>query len=104
MLRPFKDPRTGVYYFRKVVPKLLRSKLGKTEIKISLNTKDPREAATKFYEEVVRCEKLFDNIKSGFTLSHKRAKELASLIVPLLVQAVKDIIRTVKNNAFISTI
>ena len=61
------------------MPKLLRSKLGKTEIKISLNTKDPREAATKFYEEVVRCEKLFDNIKSGFTLSHKRAKELAGI-------------------------
>ena len=77
MLRPFKDPRTGVYYFRKVVPKSLRGRLDKTEIKVSLGTKDFQEAVIKFYEETVRCEKLFDNAKSGFTLSNKKAKELA---------------------------
>jgi integrase len=77
MLRPFKDPRTGVYYFRKVVPKLLKDRLGKTEIKVSLGTKDSQEAVIKFYEETIRCEKLFDNAKDGFTLSNKKAKELA---------------------------
>ena len=77
MLRPFKNPKTGVYYFRKTIPKPLRKRIGKTEIVISLKTKDHREAESRFYEEHIKCEKLFDNINSDFTLSNKRAKELA---------------------------
>ena len=79
MLRPFKDPRTGVYYFRKVVPKSLRGRLDKTEIKVSLGTKDFQEAVIKFYEETVRCEKLCNDGKYGFTLSNEKAKELAGV-------------------------
>jgi hypothetical protein len=35
---------TGIYWFRKRVPKELRALLGKTEVKQSLGTRDPSEA------------------------------------------------------------
>ncbi|MEZ2224121.1 MULTISPECIES: DUF6538 domain-containing protein [Rhizobium] len=41
MPRPFKHPKTGVYYYRARVPADLVSTVGKTEVKISLQTKDP---------------------------------------------------------------
>lgn len=44
MPQPFKHPKSGVYYYRKVVPEALRAALGKTEFRISLGTKDIREA------------------------------------------------------------
>lgn len=42
--RPFKHPRTGVYYFRRVVPRDIRPLVGKREDKRTLGTKDPVEA------------------------------------------------------------
>ena len=47
MSRPFKHPKTGVYYFRKGVPERMRHLVRKREIKISLDTKDPSEAKRK---------------------------------------------------------
>jgi hypothetical protein len=44
MIRPYKHPKTGVYWLRKVVPEPLRSIVGKRELVKSLGTKDPREA------------------------------------------------------------
>lgn len=44
MSRPFKHPKTGVYYFRKAVPADLRALRGRVEEKVSLGTKDPAEA------------------------------------------------------------
>jgi integrase len=44
MIRPFKHPKTGVYWLRKVVPAPLRTAVGKRELIKSLGTKDPREA------------------------------------------------------------
>lgn len=44
MSRPLKHRRSGVYYFRKVVPQDLRALLGRTEVMSSLGTKDPAEA------------------------------------------------------------
>ncbi len=37
-------PKTGIYQFRKVVPPKLRSKIGKREVKKSLETRDLAEA------------------------------------------------------------
>ncbi|HEY1864891.1 MAG TPA: DUF6538 domain-containing protein, partial [Roseiarcus sp.] len=45
MARPWKHPKTGMYWFRKVVPAALRPLVGKTEVRRSLRTKDPRAAA-----------------------------------------------------------
>ncbi|MTK63021.1 MAG: hypothetical protein F8N15_00360 [Methanobacterium sp.] len=44
MSRPFKHPKTGVYWFRKVVPEDLRSVVGKREVTRTLKTKDVAEA------------------------------------------------------------
>jgi hypothetical protein len=48
--RPFKHPRTGVYWFRKRVPAGLVSVLGRREVTESLGTRDPVEAKQKFAE------------------------------------------------------
>ncbi|OCC02388.1 hypothetical protein BA190_23985 [Labrys sp. WJW] len=48
MSRPFKHPKTGVYYFRKAVPDDLRALVGRREEKRTLRTKDPREARERF--------------------------------------------------------
>jgi integrase len=44
MSRPWKHPRTGMYWFRKAIPGDLRPILGKREEKFSLRTKNPGEA------------------------------------------------------------
>jgi hypothetical protein len=44
MPSPMKHSKTGVYWYRKVVPAHLRASVGKREIKRSLGTKDFREA------------------------------------------------------------
>ena len=46
MATPSKDPRTGIYQFRRVVPEALRPHFdgGRTEYKRSLDTRDPEEA------------------------------------------------------------
>ena len=44
MTRPYKHPKTGVYWLRKVVPVDLRAAVGKRELVRSLGTKDPKEA------------------------------------------------------------
>ncbi len=48
MATPFKNPKTGIYYFRMAVPKQLIPMLGKREFKHSLRTKDLREAKQRF--------------------------------------------------------
>ena len=44
MTRPYKHPRTGVYYFRQRTPSDLRTVLGDKIVSSSLRTKDPAEA------------------------------------------------------------
>jgi hypothetical protein len=44
MARPWKHPKTGIYWLRKRVPDDLRPILGKREEKASLGTRDAAEA------------------------------------------------------------
>ena len=44
MSRPWKHPRTGIYWLRKRVPAALIAVVGKREEKHSLKTRDPGEA------------------------------------------------------------
>ena len=44
MARPWKHPKTGVYWLRKAVPKELRAIVGKLDEKKTLGTKEPAEA------------------------------------------------------------
>ena len=81
MMKPFKDPRTGVYYFRKIVPKNLREVINKTEIKVSLQTKSLDESLVRFHEEALYCSKLFTNAKlsNNYSLTVKSVKELVRI-------------------------
>lgn len=57
MPQPFQCPKTGTYYYRKVIPKELRSLVGRgSEWKVSLGTKSLTEARIPFAEESARCE------------------------------------------------
>lgn len=58
MAQPFKCPKTGVYYYRRVVPEPLRALLGKREWKVSLKTKSLNEARPLHAAEAARCEEL----------------------------------------------
>ena len=55
MAAPFKDPRTGIYYFRRIVPGALRTHFdgGRTEYKRSLETRDPNEAKDRYPAQAV---------------------------------------------------
>ncbi len=44
MVRPWKHPDTGIYWFRKRVPDALRAVVGKREERFSLKTREPEEA------------------------------------------------------------
>ena len=52
MARPYKHPRTGVYYFRQRVPTDLRPLLGDKIVSRSLGTKEPEAAKLRNVDEV----------------------------------------------------
>ena len=56
MARPWKHPKTGVYWLRRRVPDDLRALVGKVEEKRSLRTKDPAEARTRHAEAIAELE------------------------------------------------
>jgi hypothetical protein len=65
MSRPWKHPKTGVYYFRKVVPEAMRQLVGKVEERRTLGTKDPREAARKFTEVAAKVAAEWEALRRG---------------------------------------
>ena len=80
MARPFKHPKTSVYYFRRVVPEDLRTLVGKREVRVSLGTKDPREAASRHPAIAARIATQWDVLRRGSEpLSLKEVSALAGL-------------------------
>lgn len=78
MPQPFKHPKTGVFYYRKVVPQPLRKTLGRTEFRISLGTKDPRQAKRLYLEKAAEVEARLAQAGGGpVTLTHKQVLALA---------------------------
>lgn len=63
--RPHKHPKTGVYWFRKVVPKDLRAVIGKTEVVQSLRTKDAGEARKAHAELAAEIEARWASLRAG---------------------------------------
>ncbi|WP_375783213.1 DUF6538 domain-containing protein [Bradyrhizobium sp. Pha-3] len=64
MARPWRHPKTGVYYFRKAVPKDLRDHLGNAwERKQSLETKDQAEARRKHTEVAAQVEREWTELR-----------------------------------------
>ena len=78
MPQPWKHPKTGVYYFRKVVPERLRRVVGRREIKLSLRTKDLREAKLRYPEAAARVDQMLQRANGGTVrLTHKQILALA---------------------------
>ena len=89
MSRPWKHPKTGVYYYRKVVPEAMRGAVGLVELRRTLGTKDPREAARKFTEVAANVASEWEALRRGpEPLTPKQAAALAGLwyrwFVPIL--------------------
>lgn len=74
MPQPSKCPKTGTLYYRKVIPKDLRSLVGRgSEWKVSLGTKSLAEARSLFAAESERCE-------SSLALARSTLKGLSTLL------------------------
>ncbi|BBF94337.1 DUF6538 domain-containing protein [Blastochloris tepida] len=65
MARPWKHPKTGVYYFRKAVPKRLRKLVGQREAKCSLGTKDPAKAKILHMQKAAEVAERWENLAAG---------------------------------------
>ena len=78
MPSPWKHPKSGVYYYRRVVPGPLREALGRTEFRISLRTKDVRVAKQKYPQEAARVNALLAQAGNGpIILTHQQIHALA---------------------------
>jgi Domain of unknown function (DUF6538) len=78
MARPWKHPKTGLYWLRKRVPDALRGKLGRREIRRSLGTRDPAEAKLRQAEALAALERQWQNLCAGpQKLTEQQAHELA---------------------------
>jgi len=63
MSSPWKDPRTGIYHIRRGVPAELKEQLGGV-YKLSLRTKDPIEAKSRFIIALAKCDRLFNEARA----------------------------------------
>lgn len=79
MARPWKHPKTGIYWLRRGVPEELRPLVGKREEKRSLGTRDPDEARRRHAEALADLEKRWASLRAGpRRLSEREAHELAA--------------------------
>ncbi len=65
MTRPYKHPKTGVYWLRKVVPVDLRAAVGKRELIRSLGTKVPVEARAKAPAVIAEFDAILAGARTG---------------------------------------
>ena len=79
MPQPWKHPKTGIYHFRRAVPKDLWTVVGKREEKETLGTKDVTVAKRRFVEALVQCEERWANLRVGARrLTESEAHKLAA--------------------------
>lgn len=77
MSRPWKHPKTGIYWLRKRVPDDLQKLVGKREEKQSLGTRDPGEAKRKHRAALTEVEERWANLKAGpRTLTEREAYDI----------------------------
>lgn len=63
--RPWRHPKSGVYWYRRRVPKDLKLLLRRSEVKESLGTKDPLLARVRFLRKACEVEDFWSNLGSG---------------------------------------
>ena len=78
MSQPWPHPKTGVFWFRRAVPKDLFTLVGKHEELASLRTKDPAEARVRYAKLSAEVEARWANLRTGTrTLTEREAHALA---------------------------
>ena len=79
MARPWKHPKTGIYWLRKRVPNDLRPLLGKLEEKASLGTREPDEAKLLHVQALAELEQRWANLRAPpKPISEREAHELVA--------------------------
>lgn len=68
MTRPYKHPKTGVYWLRKAVPTALREAVGKRELVRTLGTKDPKEARQRAPGVIAEFDAILAEARSGASM------------------------------------
>ncbi len=68
MARPWKHPDSAIDYVRKAVPAALQPLVGRAIEKLSLRTKDPAVARTRFVEAVREIEVRWVTVSAGPTV------------------------------------
>lgn len=77
MPRPYKHPKTGVFYFRQKTPADLRQKFGKAEVSWTLATKVESEAIIRNAEAVLKQAKVWQSLRATpSALPHKQIMAL----------------------------
>jgi integrase len=80
MSRPFKHPRTGIYWFRKRVPADLVGVVGRREVTASLGTRDPAEAKQRLAVVLNEHEVRWTNMRTGHrNLTEREAHGIAAV-------------------------
>lgn len=78
MTRPHKRSDSTIPYFRKRVPEDLRPIIGKSEIKISLRTRDPNEIRAEHARIAAEVEAQWAQLRRGIrSVSQKEAASIA---------------------------
>ena len=65
MSRPFKHPKTGIYWLRRRVPQDLVGVVGHREISRSLGTRDPAEAKQKIVQALAELDAQWTSLRKG---------------------------------------
>jgi hypothetical protein len=79
MARPWKHPKTGIYWLRKRVPDDLRPFIGKQEEKRSLGTRDSAEAKKLHAQALLELEHRWTNLRAPpKPISEREAHELVA--------------------------
>lgn len=81
MAQPWKHPKTGVYWYRRAVPKTLRERLDRGEWLRTLGTKDLTEAKRRYPAVAAECESAFEAARNGtkLTAATLSPRQIASL-------------------------
>src|SRR4051794_25511214 len=91
MSRPWKHPKTGIYWLRKRVPADLVGVLGRAEEKRSLKTRDAAEAKRLHLQALAEIEARWSNLRAGpAALTEREAHTLASRVYTNLLDLYRD--------------
>ena len=91
MSRPWKHPKTGVYWLRKRVPDDLRAAVGKREEKRSLGTKDPDVAKARLLPALASLEAQWRHLRLGkIELTESQAHQLTRSVYDRWMTIWKD--------------